>query len=222
MINKLFFVLFLFTGIYAFGQQSDCKVKLPEISGTYSGGCKKGLAQGKGIAQGIDRYEGQFTRGLPEGRGVYTWADGTIYDGQWKDGMRDGKGKMIYRDSVVTGYWKANKYLGTEIIPPYKIIISRNVSRESITKTVETGNGVRIRIMLGGVDNSSVEDFSLAFSNGSEYRNVNVYGVQNCNVPYDVVVRYRSWNQLHTAQYDVLFEFTINEPGTWSVVLTNM
>ena len=31
------------------------------------------------IAQGIDHYEGQSSKGIPEGKGTYKWADVTAY-----------------------------------------------------------------------------------------------------------------------------------------------
>jgi hypothetical protein len=85
MINRIILILVLIIGSNVFAQQSDCKVTIADISGSYSGGCKKGLAHGKGIAQGKDRFEGQFIKGMPEGKGIYTWANGTYYDGQWKN-----------------------------------------------------------------------------------------------------------------------------------------
>lgn len=221
MVNRLFLIMVLIFGNYVYAQQSDCKVIKADISGSYSGGCKNGLAHGKGIAQGTDRYEGQFIKGMPDGRGTYRWAEGTYYEGQWKNGLREGMGKMVYRDSVVTGYWKDDKYLGEKLIPPFKITNSRSVSRSTISKSVNVGNGVRIRILQGGSDNTTIEDFSLAYDSGGEYRVGNTIGIQNTLIPLDVKVRYRSWNQLHTTQYDVIFEFTIYDPGTWDVVITN-
>jgi hypothetical protein len=221
MINRLLLVGVLIFGNYVYGQQSDCKVTLHDLSGTYSGGCKNGLANGKGIAQGIDRYEGQFTKGMPDGKGIYKWANGTYYDGQFKNGMRDGKGKMVYKDSTVNGFWKENKYMGEKLIPPYRIIKSMSVARSSVTKSSDIPNGVKIRILQGGSDNKDIEDFSLAFSSGEEYHMGDTYGIQNTFLPLDVKIMYRSWNQLHTAQYNVEFEFTIYDPGTWNVVLSN-
>ena len=58
--QESFLGIILFPGVHVYAQQTDCKVTMPKLSGTYTGGCKKGLAQGKGIAQGVDRYEGQF------------------------------------------------------------------------------------------------------------------------------------------------------------------
>jgi hypothetical protein len=79
MLNKLFFVLILTIGGNIYGQTGDCRVAKASISGSYTGDCKNGLAHGKGIAQGIDRYEGEFTKGLPSGTGIYRWADGVYY-----------------------------------------------------------------------------------------------------------------------------------------------
>jgi hypothetical protein len=75
--------------------------------------------------------------------------------------------------------------------------------------------------MLGGTDNTTIEDFSFAYDSGQEYRMGNTYGIQNSSIPLEVKIRYRTWNQLHTVQYDVLFEFIINDSGTWDVVLSN-
>lgn len=221
MINRLFLIVILILGSHVYAQESNCKVTIPGISGSYSGGCKNGLANGKGIAQGVDRYEGQFSKGKPDGKGTYKWADGTSYEGQWKDGMKDGMGKMIYKDSVVTGYWKDDIYKGEQLIPSYKIISSTSVARYTISKTSGVGNGVKIRILLGGDDNANLDGFSLAPSSGTEYRSGYVYGIENALLPLEVKVNYRTWNKLHTTQNDVRFEFVINDPGTWNVVISN-
>ncbi len=222
-MNKyLIALVVLIFGSYTYGQQSNCRVLLPSISGSYSGDCKKGLANGKGTANGIDSYEGHFFKGLPEGKGTYKWANGSYYTGSWKAGMREGQGKYVAGDSVVSGFWKADKFLGEKPKPAYKVTLNRNIARYSVVKTVESGNGVQIKVLLGGTENTEIEDFSLAFSSGSEFRNYGTYGIENTSVPLDVTVRYRSWNQLHSTQYDVVFEFVIYDPGTWKVTLTNM
>ena len=221
-MKYIFATVFLILGSYVFAQQTDCKVNLPALSGAYSGECKKGLAHGKGIAQGIDYYEGEFVKGLPEGTGTYKWANGSWYEGEWKKGMREGVGKLVSGDTVVVGYWKENQFKEKVSIPSYRITANRNVQRFKIIKSVQPGNGVTIKLMLGGSDNTQVEDFSLAYSSGSEYRIGPAYGIQNSLVPLEVTVRYKTWNQLHTAQYEVFFEFTIDDPGTWNVTLTNM
>jgi len=191
ILRLSFIAVFIFSSL-AYSQQTDCKVKIPEISLSYTGQCKKGLAHGKGIARGIDSYEGQFIKGLPEGNGIYKWSNGIYYEGKWKNGMRNGKGKMVSPDSVVTGYWRDNNYLGEELRPPYRIIKSRNLAKYKITKSVAPGNGVKIRIFLAGSDNADIVDFSLAYSSGSEYRMGTTFGIQNTSIPLDVIVRYNN------------------------------
>lgn len=221
MVIRQFLTVIFILSSNVYAQQSDCKVTMTDISGSYSGGCKNGMAQGKGIAQGIDHYEGQFIKGMPSGKGIYTWANGTYYDGEWNDGLKDGKGKMVYKDSVITGNWKEDKYQGKKLVPPFRVVISRGVSRYTINKTITPGNGVRIKIMQAGVENTTIEEFSLAYDSGEEYRMGNVYGIQNTSVPLDLKVRYRTWNQMHSVQYDVYFDLLINDPGTWEVIISN-
>ncbi|KAH3745500.1 2-isopropylmalate synthase [Pelomyxa schiedti] len=56
-----------------------------------------------------DVYEGEFSNGKREGKGVYGFGDGRVYDGQWKAGLRHGRGRMVYPDgSVYSGQWKAD------------------------------------------------------------------------------------------------------------------
>jgi hypothetical protein len=221
MANRLFLFLILSIGCNVFAQTTECIVNKSSISGTYTGDCKKGLAHGKGVAQGIDRYEGQFIKGLPNGTGTYRWASGIYYEGEWKDGLREGEGKMVYPDSVVTGFWKEDKYLGKKVIAPYKIVTSMSVSRSTIMKAQDKNSAVKIRIKQGGLDNIAIENFTMAYDSGNEYRSGNYYGLENVRFPLSVKVKYRSWNQLMTTQYNVIFEFIINEPGSWDVVIYN-
>jgi hypothetical protein len=221
MVNRLIFVLILTFGSSLYAQTSECKVTKASISGSYSGGCKNGLAQGKGIAQGIDRYEGQFVKGLPSGTGVYKWANGVYYEGEWKKGLMEGEGKMVYPDSIVTGVWKEDKYMGKKAIEPYKIITSMSVSRFQMSKSSDRSYKVKIQIKQGGIDNISIENFSLAYDSGSEYRSGNYYGLDNVRFPLNLKIKYSSWNQLMTSQYTVIFEVVINDPGSWDIILVN-
>ena len=221
MINRILLFLLFISGGIAYSQQNECKVIKPEISGSYSGGCKNGLAQGKGVAQGVDYYEGQFFKGLPSGKGTYKWADGTYFEGHWENGVKEGAGKMVYKDSVISGYWKTDKYVGRIQILPYSVTRSMNVTRSSIKKTIGALDGVKIRIVRGGGDNTDISDLSIYYSSGDEYRIGNTYGIQNVQFPLNVKVNYNSWNAFHTSQSSVVFEFEIIEPGAWEVIITN-
>ena len=75
--------------------------------------------------------------------------------------------------------------------------------------------------MQNGIDNTDIEDFSMAYESGTKYRKSNVYGIQNTSLPLYVKVTYRSWNSYHAVQFDVTFEFTIYYPGARDVTIFN-
>jgi hypothetical protein len=95
----------------------DCAVEMESIRGHYAGDCKKGKANGKGKSTGKDSYEGEFKLGFPEGKGTYTWSNGTVFEGIFSKGMKEGMGVLTYKkdgfpDSVVKGFWKKDVYAG--------------------------------------------------------------------------------------------------------------
>jgi hypothetical protein len=220
LLKWILAIIFLASGFYVDAQEKICAVKLPGLSGTYTGGCKNGLAEGRGTAQGIDKYYGQFHQGLPDGAGTYIWANGAYYEGHWKNGLKDGKGKMVYRqDSVISGYWKDNKYVGEQLIQPYRIKRTLSVTRSTFNKLPGTVDFVRLRFFRGGTENADIIDLSLAYDSGQEIRLGPSYGIQNPRFPLEVIVRFRAWNAFHTTQYDGDFEFEINDPGNWEVTV---
>lgn len=106
--------------------QSDCAVNLESIKGIYTGACNNGKANGNGKSVGTDTYEGAFLNGFPEGNGMYTWKDGHYFIGNFKKGKINGEGKMYYeaangQDSIITGFWKNDKYVG-QYEKPFKVI----------------------------------------------------------------------------------------------------
>jgi len=219
------FISVLLIANLTMGQQSDCKVLMPAISGKYSGECKKGLANGNGAAQGTDHYEGHFSKGLPDGQGIYTWPNGSYFQGQWEKGFKNGIGKMVYKslagDSVVTGYWEKDNYKGKKIIASYKITRNLGVVRYSFRKIDDNGSDMIIKIFLGSQVNTNIEDFSMAYDSGDQYERGSSRGIENIRFPLGVKITYRTWNQFHSSQSDVTFEFELSEPGKWELTLVN-
>ncbi|KAG5674313.1 hypothetical protein PVAND_004290 [Polypedilum vanderplanki] len=68
---------------------------------------------GREVYQNRDQYEGEYRRGLRNGRGCYMYKSGAYYNGEWKKGFKDGHGKFNYPDgSEYCGEWKRNKRHG--------------------------------------------------------------------------------------------------------------
>lgn len=225
MEKRLVLVLLLallFRGVELYSQE-PCKVLKQEIAAKYDGKCKNGLAQGKGIAEGVDKYEGQFKDGLPHGNGKYTFANGEVYEGKWKEGKKQGEGKLLYKkngvDSVKVGVWE-NDVFAKRIIPkPYKVKLAYNINRYSIIK-IGGANKVIFSFMQNGSSNA-VFDVSFTASSGTEFESGSKQGLDNIAFPFTCKVTYSTLNALKTNNISATFEFEINEPGAWEIVLNN-
>ena len=75
----------------------DCRVRDAYLRGAYEGDCdeRTEIAHGKGEAKGADTYVGDFAKGRPDGKGVYTWENGARLDGSFKQGKADGPGVYV-------------------------------------------------------------------------------------------------------------------------------
>ena len=129
--------------------QSDCKVTDANLSGTYTGECKNGLANGKGEARGVHRYNGTFKAGVPDGTGTYYYNDNMYYIGAFQDGVKEGKGEMHYirngSDSTVKGYWSGNEFRGKDYAT-YSVTGEKKFDRFEIRPSKETGNIVTFEL----------------------------------------------------------------------------
>lgn len=212
--------VFLVAFTYA---QDKCKVLVPELSGTYVGKCKKGLANGKGKAVGTDTYEGNFRKGLPNGGGVYTWADGAVYTGNWVYGLRDGNGVYKFnnhgKDSILDGVWKEDKYVGKKYRKPL-ITQLEYVTRYNFRRD---GDGDRILIDLkrNGQTNRDILDFSMISSSGAYFESGRSHGIETIVFPITVKIKYLTWNQMGSMRHNCTFEFEIFEPGNWQIDIVN-
>lgn len=79
---------------------SDAKAEeRGQWSATWTGQCKKGVAEGPGALNWYkndilaQRYEGPLINGKRDGTGVYTWVSGGRYEGQFTAGARTGHAK---------------------------------------------------------------------------------------------------------------------------------
>jgi hypothetical protein len=112
-----------------------CKISNPSPKPNetvkWSGACKNGFAEGKGVLEyAVDgkpgaRYEGQLKRGRFDGRGMLRTPDGAVYDGDWVDGTQDGYGEYTAADKTTfKGGWTAGKPDGPGVLtaPDGKVV----------------------------------------------------------------------------------------------------
>ena len=191
----------------------DCKVLIPELAGSYKGECKKGLANGIGEATGKDFYSGEFKNGLPHGQGLYKWANGDSYKGDWKKGKMEGLGEMKKKvagpDSIVTGYWIDNDYIGKE-----KTTYTLNQKGTNIVAVNFIRlNGEKNEIEIGYYKNGKpVPAYNFGISELlGRYGNI----IKSDYAKTLIAVTYPFRAEVTGGAY--FFDFTINQRGKWRI-----
>jgi hypothetical protein len=215
-------IVFTLFQISVFSQDS-CKVLKPEISEKYTGKCKNGLADGKGIAEGTDKYEGKFVKGLPNGTGKYTWSTGEVYEGSWKNGKREGQGKYTYKingvETIDFGIWKDDVFYRKITPVPYTIIRATSITRYSV-KSLGDGDRVIFAIMQNG-NNTETSNLNFYSTSGNSFSVGSKIGYEHVDFPCTLKLSYSCPNKLKTAIISVEFEIVIKEPGSWEVTINN-
>ena len=201
----------------------NCEVALEGIRGTYEGDCKKGKAHGQCKSIGKDTYTGEFRKGLPSGMGTYTYANGNVFVGQFNRGMMDGQGELtILRlgeaDSVVTGYWADNEYIGKD---PNKYEV-KSKSPEIVSLQLDrTGDLDQLQIMFTirgqptAVEGLNVQGI---YGPGVLQGRSTIYN--NIEFPWEGAVRFTYRDQTRTRGALVKnceIVLKINQPGTWKI-----
>ncbi len=209
--------------------KGSCKVLVPELQNSYTGSCKRGLAEGKGKATGIDRYEGSFKKGLPDGKGTYHWANGAVYKGNWSGGKRDGFGayEYIQNGQKVTqqGYWENDQFVGNKRPQPdYTIIRKRNIERVSIVNTSKMGNNIQLVFQRNGSDSKSLMTNLMLLGNSGTLRNdlfSSFVGFDKVTFPFTGKINYNISNATNSYTLNCELEFKLNKPGNWQITIDN-
>jgi hypothetical protein len=221
--------IILFTGIAIMSllasllhAQDNCKVLITKINSSYNGSCKKGLADGSGEASGIDHYKGEFKKGLPDGVGTYIWQTGETYNGVWKKGLRDGNGKYTFkymgRDSIISGIWKEDKYIGQQQLEPYVIEYRNSIGRVSCMRIGDRPYIKYIFSRNGGPSNN-INNLLLQGSSGSESNATSFTGFEQVIFPFKGKVTFTAPNSFMTSTLNCELRLSINEPGSWIVTM---
>lgn len=198
-------ILFLFTITSSFGQNKEtCKVVNDDLQGSYTGQCTNGLADGKG---------------------EFTFANGSfVYVGSFKEGKIDGKGEIFSivknkRTSIKKGNWEDNVYVGNKS-EPYQVGRAVNLDRYTVTKNVGSEKKVMINFYQNG-NRNNVQNLSVAVNNGERIIGTYADGYENVSFPFICRVNYTTKSKLGQTSYTVSFDIQINEPGSWEIFLYN-
>lgn len=207
----------------------NCKVLEVFLQGTYEGECQHGKANGLGKAIGTDSYEGMFKNGYPDGVGKYTWKNGDWFEGSFRAGKKNGSGTFHLfskesGDSIQTGYWSKDQYIGSYEVPFKLVSKSYMVKSVMITPDSKQQEPTQILISLsnvvGGADDlhgpipkpelSSLDIKSGSYATRSDVTNTgkrNFYYLLNVNFPFIAGIRIGS--------EEVVIE--LNNKGSWKV-----
>lgn len=220
MKNKTGIIIFLFflSASYTIAQEG-CKVLMPAIAVEYKGDCKKGLADGKGEALGVDHYVGHFKKGWPDGKGVYTWSTGEVYKGYFKKGMRNGMGTYTFKiegkDSTLTGKWVKDKFVGNAKTVAYRVLYKNNIGRITFNRLGE-GEEIRIKFYRNGGE-VAVEGLMLIGDSGNVMTDRTFTGFDRVEFPFTAKLLFDVPNDFYTATLSCELRFRINKPGSYEV-----
>jgi hypothetical protein len=224
-IIALLLIILASTSLIAQQSNSDCKVLLKELQGEYNGDCKKGLADGKGIAQGEHRYEGEFKKGQPHGEGKYIISETDYYVGSFKKGKRTGFGKHFTikdgKNIIVEGDWKNGQFVDKE--DKFVTVNKSEIKRVSYIFKGDaiSGSGenkIHIYLRRGQIDaRAMVNGLFMSGSSGYKIDGTN-YGFGNAEFPFTGKIKFNV-SSAHYVPVSCSLEFKLLKEGNWDVFI---
>ena len=223
MLNKTLLLFFasIFVALSNLSGQDHCTVLKAEISDSYSGKCKKGLAHGIGQASGDHAYHGNFKNGLPHGKGKYTYENLDFYKGEWRNGMRHGNGKLVKasegfdEENTRLGLWKNDEFV-REIVPEvYKVVRKQNIAMLNVKKIDESANKIEYAMRnMREVNNFNYHSSSGIIDNVGNGRLV----IKEPKFPVTVLIEYDVKTKLSSEHSNhVVVEIKFESTGNWKV-----
>jgi hypothetical protein len=201
---------------------NECKVLIPELSGSYTGDCKNGLADGIGEAIGKEKYKGAFKKGYPHGKGIYYYDTGAVYEGFFNKGKRQGMGTLTYTkgDSIKVdeGLWEKDIFKGKKTEPPYQVVRKLNIPRYTFIKSAVSRNVVTIKIISNG-SQAFPNDLLIYGSSGIMSQTTTLTGFENIQLPFSGNIKYTLLSPFNVVYVNYEMDFVINEPGCWEISL---
>jgi hypothetical protein len=196
---------------------------MPEISNSYYGECKDGLAHGQGRAKGIDIYRGEFKKGFPDGEGIYKYSNGNVYKGEFSKGQREGDGVLMYdkasADSIVKGEWKKDSLYRENNEKYYQVLRTINLDFYRFNR-IGKGKEVIIRIRRDLLASRRVRNVSVYHSSGYLNQNGNEIRLTSVKFPFTCRVYFLAQNVtgMITMEYEI--KFVLQRSGLWDINVT--
>jgi len=103
--------------------KADCRIaensRVTGQSPDWNGACKDGYASGPGALQWskdgkeTERYEGNLSKGVPDGAGIAQWADGSLHEGTYREGKLHGAATVVFSSkSQLRGTFEQGRVVG--------------------------------------------------------------------------------------------------------------
>ena len=201
-------------------RKRNCKVMIENLEGEFWGDCKNGLAHGEGRAKGVDAYEGAFKKGLPDGQGTYTWADGSFYEGDWKKGKRQGKGRLFKADDDQTvkaekpmGMWKNDKFLFDIVEGKYDVLFKRDI--ESVQAKLLNQNKEYVTIVIN--KSNRPVNIDAVPSNGEVRVTENFVYINQITFPLTINLNFNYITGLGQLLRKCEVNLELQTPGNWQI-----
>lgn len=215
-VMLLVFVLF---GFKPMAKTNKSAVLIEAIGEKYEGDLKRGLAHGKGKAWGeSDSYRGNFKKGYPHGEGIYTWGNGSVYKGEFVKGKMSGQGELRIKrkigiDSILSGYFKADKYVG-KYKEAYRVTSEQGIRKVEFQKNAGDINQISIMVYSDGQQINS--NISVRDPKNTRVENIGgkttlthvIFPIEQVDVSFS------------TGQFSHSLTFEIFEKGNWLVIIS--
>jgi hypothetical protein len=88
-------------------------LKDSRLEGNFVDGKADGYAKIVFFDHRAESYEGEWSKGLFHGKGIFRWKRGEVYEGEFKENMRNGRGRMKLSTHEFECEWKENSPLGS-------------------------------------------------------------------------------------------------------------
>jgi hypothetical protein len=122
------------------------------------------------------------------------------------------------RDSVISGAWKEDKYIGERPVAPYVIEYRNSIGRVTCMKVGERPY-VKYKFSRNGGESNNISNLVMQGSSGSESNSASFSGFEQVIFPFKGKVVFYAPNAFMAATLTCEVRITINEPGSWIVTM---